>query len=165
MYSLNVPVPGRVARLASDLFPYLAPFDRVRDRHTLVCKRFEDTEFDRLHEQLRRVLAGQPAFEARVTDIRFFEAPPRGAAPVVYLAVESPGLADLHRALTDEFGAVDGLEGDEYVPHVTLARGGSLADARAVASQSIEPVEWTVSQLDIYDSSFRETVASISLPA
>jgi len=165
VYSLNVPVPGRVARLASDLFPYLAPFDRVRDRHTLVCKRFEDADLDRLREQLRRALAGQPAFEARVTDIRFFEEPPRGAAPVVYLAVESPGLLDLHRALADEFGAIEGIEGDDYVPHVTLARGGSVADARAVASQPLDPVEWTVSQLDVYDSSFRETAGSISLPA
>ncbi|AFK17780.1 2'-5' RNA ligase family protein [Haloferax mediterranei ATCC 33500] len=165
MYSLNVPVPGRVARLASDLFPYLASFDRVRDRQTLVCKRFEESEFDRLRERLRQTLVGQPAFEARVTGIDFFEQPPRGSAPVVYLEVESSGLIELHRRLVDEFGPIDGLEGDDYVPHVTLARGGTLADARVVAGKEIEPVEWTVSQVDLYDSSFRESVASISLPA
>ncbi|KAB1197678.1 MULTISPECIES: 2'-5' RNA ligase family protein [Haloferax] len=165
MYSLNVPVPGRVARLASDLFPYLAPFDRVRDRHTLVCKRFEETDLDRLREQLRQTLRGAPAFEARVTGIDFFERPPRGSAPVVYLEVESPGLEELHWRLVDEFGAIDDLEGDDYAPHVTLARGGSVADARAVASQHVEPVEWAVSHVDLYDGNFRESVASISLPA
>ncbi|WP_411967605.1 2'-5' RNA ligase family protein [Haloferax sp. YSSS75] len=165
MYSLNVPVPGRVARLASDLFPYLAPFDRVRDRHTLVCKRFETSDPDHLRERLRQTLNGTPAFEAQITGIDFFERPPRGSAPVVYLSVESPGLEALHRRLVDEFGAIDGLEGDEYVPHVTLARGGEVADARAVASREIDPVEWSVSQLDLYDGKFRESVTSISLPA
>lgn len=165
MYSLNVPVPGRVARLASDLFPYLAPFDRVRDRHTLVCKRFETSDPDHLRERLRQTLGGTPAFEARVTALGFFERPPRGSAPVVYLSVESAGLEALHWRLVDEFGAIDGLEGDDYVPHVTLARGGAVADARAVASREIESVEWTVSQLDLYDGNFHESVASISLPA
>ncbi|KAB1187112.1 MULTISPECIES: 2'-5' RNA ligase family protein [Haloferax] len=165
MYSLNVPVPGRVARLASDLFPYLASFDRVRDRHTLVCKRFESDDFARLRERLRQTLRGAPAFEARVTGIDFFEHPPRGSAPVVYLVVESPGLEDLHWRLVEEYGAVDALEGDDYVPHVTLARGGDVSDARAVASQQFDPVEWTVSRVDLYDGNFRETAASISLPA
>ena len=164
MYSLNVPVPGRVARLASDLFPYLAPFDRIRDRHTLVCKRFEASDPDRLRERLRQTMGGAPAFEARITGVDFFERPPRGAAPVVYLAVESPGLEALHRRLVDEFGAIEGLEGDDYVPHVTLARGGDVADARAVASRQIASVEWTVSQMDLYDANFRESVASLSLP-
>ncbi|ELZ76990.1 hypothetical protein C455_14422 [Haloferax larsenii JCM 13917] len=165
MYSLNVPIPGQVARVASDLFPYLAPFDRVRDRHTLVCKRFEETDYDHLRTRLHEVLRGAPAFEARITDVEYFEDPPRGSAPVVYLAVESPGLVSLHERLVDEFGAVDGLEGDDYTPHVTLARGGSIADARSLASHDIDPVEWTVSQLDLYDAEFRETAASISLPA
>ncbi|KAB1192857.1 2'-5' RNA ligase family protein [Haloferax sp. MBLA0076] len=164
MYSLNVPVPGRVARLASDLFPYLASFDRVRDRHTLVCKRFEATDFDRLRERLRQTLLGSPAFEARVTGIDFFEHPPRGSAPVVYLTVESPGIEAFHGRLVDEFGAIDGLEGDDYVPHITLARGGDVADARRVASQEIDPIEWTVSNVDLYDGNFRETAATISLP-
>ncbi|WP_416838207.1 2'-5' RNA ligase family protein [Haloferax sp. DFSO52] len=165
MYSLNVPVPGRVARLASDLFPYLAPFDRVRDRHTLVCKRFEETDLDRLRERLRQTLSGAPAFDARVTGIGFFEHPPRGSAPVVYLEIESPGLEALHSRLVEEFGAIDGLEGDDYVPHVTLARGGDIADARAVVGQHVDSVDWTVSHVDLYDGNFRETVASISLPA
>ncbi|WP_396611118.1 2'-5' RNA ligase family protein [Haloferax sp. S1W] len=164
MHSLNVPVPGQVARVASDLFPYLAPFDRVRDRHTLVCKRFEESDFDRLRAQLHESLRGAPAFEARVTGVDYFEQPPRGSAPVVYLAVESPGLVSLHEQLVDEFGAIDGLEGDNYVPHVTLARGGSLADARMLAGHDIDPVEWTVSQLDLYDAEFRETAASLTLP-
>ncbi|MFC7205062.1 2'-5' RNA ligase family protein [Haloferax namakaokahaiae] len=165
MYSLNVPVPGQVSRLASDLFPYLTAFDRIRDRHTLVCKRFEDSNRKRLQESLRHALRGSPAFEVQVTGIDYFESPPVGSAPVVYLAIESPGLFDLHDRLTDEFGTVEGLEGENYTPHVTLARSGSLADAQALAERDIDPITWTVSRLELYDPEFRESVATVSLPA
>ncbi|MFC6772455.1 2'-5' RNA ligase family protein, partial [Halorubrum pallidum] len=40
MFSLNVPLPPAVSRIARDLHPKFSGFDRVRDRHTLVCKRF-----------------------------------------------------------------------------------------------------------------------------
>jgi len=40
MFSLNVPLAPAVDRLAADLQSKLSGFDRVRDRHTLVCKRF-----------------------------------------------------------------------------------------------------------------------------
>ncbi len=98
MYSLNVPVPPAVERLAAELHPQLVPFDRIRDRHTLVCKRFEaeEHEYDHLRERLRRALSPTPAFEARITDIGAFEAPVHGPGPVAYLAVESPGLYPQH---------------------------------------------------------------------
>ncbi|WP_410766095.1 2'-5' RNA ligase family protein [Haloferax sp. DFSO60] len=165
MYSLNVPVHGQVSRLAAEMFPYLASFDRIRDRHTLVCKRFEESNLNHLRDSLRHALRGSPAFEVQVTGIDYFESPPVGSAPVVYLAVESPGLFDLHSRLTDEFGAVEGLEAEDYTPHITLARSGSLADAQALAERDIDPLTWTASHLELYDPEYRETVASISLPA
>ncbi|MFB6130294.1 MAG: 2'-5' RNA ligase family protein [Salinigranum sp.] len=165
MYSLNVPVPGRVERLASDLLPRLSPFERVRERHTLVAKRFEESNLDRLRERLRGPLAGQPAFEARVTGVDYFDLPARGAGPVVYLAVESPGLGALHERLVDAFGAVEGIEGPEYVPHVTLARGGSLSDAERLAGLDVERVTWTVSRLALWSAEYREAVETIALPA
>jgi hypothetical protein len=94
--SLNVPVPGRVRRIAADLHPELVAFDWVRERHGLLCKRFERTP-DQV--ALRDALAGTPAFEAKVTGIDYFTDPPHGSAPVVYLAVESPGLRRLHERL------------------------------------------------------------------
>ncbi|MGM0590976.1 MAG: 2'-5' RNA ligase family protein [Halobacteriota archaeon] len=164
MYSLNVPVPGRIERLASDLFPRLTAFDRVRDRHTLVCKRFEAESLPRLRKRLRRALDDSPSFEARVDGIDYFERPISGSGPVVYLAVESLGLLQLHDRLVDAFGAVPGLEGDDYTPHVTLARSGTIDAASELASLDIDPVVWTVSELHVWDPRYRETVARIGLP-
>jgi len=165
VYSLNVPVPGSVRRLANDLAPRLTAFDRVRDRHSLVVKRFEgERDHHALRERLRTVLRGAPAFELRIAGVDAFETPLRGPGPVVYLAVESPGLRALHERLVEAFGAVEDLEGDEYVPHVTLARGGDVDDPAAVVGD-VEPVTWTASSLDLWDAQYRETVASIPLPA
>mgnify|MGYP001117859495 CR=1 FL=1 len=64
--SLNLSVPGRVAALASDLRPALAPFDRVRERHTLVVKRLGEVEPVGLEKRVRRALSGAPAFEVQL---------------------------------------------------------------------------------------------------
>ena len=174
MFSLNVPVPGQVKRLAGDLHPELVRFERIRDRHTLLAKRFDtglDDDADslpRLRERLRPLLrrAGAAAggIDLRVTGLDYFETPTRGPGPVVYLAVESADLRALHRRLCDAFGPVAGMEGDDYVPHVTLARGGSVADAAdLVEGRTIDPVEWTAGELRIRDSRYREDAARLPL--
>jgi 2'-5' RNA ligase len=149
-------------------------FDRLRESYTLVVKRFDEStlqasqpelQLATLQQQLPQVLAGTPAFEAAVREIDFFSEPVRGGGPVVYLTVDSPGLGQLHTRLTEAFGVVPELEGDEYVPHITLARGGSVADAELLADRTIDPISWTVSQLVIWDSRYREPVARYSLPA
>lgn len=174
MFSLNVPVPGAVRRLASDLQPRLLDFERIREDHTLVVKRFPDGELANGHpehqlatlqERLRPVLSGLPAVEAKVTEIGRFEQPVRGDGPVVYLRVESPGLHRIHRTLVDTFGTVKKLEGDNYTPHVTLARGGAVGAAEQLREQEIEPVSWTVSDLVIWDSKRRTPAARFGLPA
>ena len=174
MFSLNVPVPGAVARLAADLHPQLVGFDSRREQYTLVCKRFDesalrasqpDVQLATLQQQLPQELTGTPAFEAAVRAVDFFAQPARGDGPVVYLAVESPGLQRLHEELVDAYGAVKGLEGVDYVPHVTLARGGSVADAERVAEMEVESMSWTVSELTIWDARYREAVTRYSLPA
>jgi 2'-5' RNA ligase len=167
VYSLNVPVPGAVERLAGELHPKLTAFDRIRDRHAVVCKRFEtgEDEYHRLRERLRPTLSPTPAFEAAVTGIDAFSTPPRGSAPVVYLAVESPGLRDLHRRLVDRFGSVHAeLEGPEYVPHVTLARGGPAEAAECLRETRIDPITWTVSELELWSHARRSTVWTVPLP-
>lgn len=181
-YSLNVPVPGAAKRLAADLHRELVAFETVRERHTLVCKRLTDGGRrdsgqgggwnratgagvpPRLRERLRTALAGTPAFEVRITGIDAFETPARGAGPVVYLAVESPGLVSLHRRLCEPFPPIEGIEGDDYVPHVTLARGGSDADADRLRERSVDSIEWTVSELRLWDADRRESTARFSLP-
>ncbi|MFB6087066.1 MAG: 2'-5' RNA ligase family protein [Haloarculaceae archaeon] len=166
MYSLNPPVPGDVARLATEVGRQL-PSARRRQRgeHTLVCKRLVgDATYHELEARARDAVAGFPPFEARVARIDCFEDPPTGTAPVVYLAVESPGLEALHRRLCDAFDPVEGFEGEGYVPHVTVARGGSLERARDMTGD-IDPVEWTVSELVFWDAERDQSVSRISLPA
>ena len=172
MFSLNVPVPGQVARLASELHPELTRFERIRERHTLLAKRFDtglDDDADslpRLRERLRPLLRSHAAgsLDLRVTGLDYFETPPRGPGPVVYLVVESADLDALHRRLCESFGTVEGMEGEEYDPHVTLARGGRIADATDLIERtSIEPIAWTTEELRIRDSRYREDAARIPL--
>lgn len=168
MLSLNVPVPGEVKHLAADLRPSLVAFDRVRERHTLVCKRLDDGiegGRPRIEGRVRRSLAGIPSFDARVTGIDYFDEPLAGPGPVLYLAVESPGLMDVHHRLVEEFNAVPGFEGEGYVPHVTLARGGDRATARQLAEQDIDPMTWTVNEFVLWDARYEEQIGTISLPA
>jgi len=64
----------------------------------------------------------------------------------------------------DQFGAVEDLEGDDYTPHVTLARDGTEAAARRLADREVEPVSWTVSKLQFWDATYDESVSTVSLP-
>lgn len=166
MYSLNVPVPPAAERLAADLHPQLVAFDRIRERHSVVCKRFEAdaADYDHLRERLRVALSPTPAFEARVTGIDTFETPTHGPGPVVYLAVESPGLWELHDRLCQVFEPVTRLEGADYTPHVTVARGGSLDAAKRLLGP-VESLEWTVTELQFWDATQKLVAGRVSLPA
>ncbi len=165
MYSLNVPPPSAVTRLAGELAREL-PRARTRQRgqHTLVGKRLGDGDGARLATQIDTELTGVEPFELQVTGIDLFETAPTGSAPVVYLTVESPPLKALHERLCTMFDPVAGLEGDDYTPHVTIARGGELATARRLAEREIEPVRWTADRLSVWDSHRHVSVREFSLP-
>jgi len=166
VYSVNVPVPGRVRTLANELYPELVGFETVREEHSCLLKRLGEADHvAQLQHRTHRALEGAPAVEAQITGIDYFAEPPLGSAPVVYLAVESPGLEAIHCDLTETFEVVSGLEGDAYVPHVTLARGGDVAAAKRLAEREIEPITWTVSELEFWDGTYRLPVSRISLPA
>lgn len=166
MYSLNVPVPASVARLASELAHDVPRAqERTRGEHTLVLKRLgQDRSVPRIQAQVREYLTGQPPFEAQVTGIDYFANPTNGPAPVVYLAVESPELRRLHERLVDLFSPVEGLEGAEYTPHVTIARGGDDERISRLVDRSIDPITWTVTRLTVRDSRRGEPASSVSLP-
>lgn len=182
MYSVNVPVPWDVRRLAASLEPDLAEFASVRDRHTLVVKRLDGRDLNDLHrirERLRPALAGVAPFDLRVTGIDAFDRPPLGEGPVVYLAVEPVGddadgvsgrdpLRAIHDRLVREFGSVDGLEGASYVPHVTLARGwdghGDPDEAvDRLRERDVAGVRWTVDELGVWTREYKEIAASVPL--
>ncbi|WP_436346595.1 2'-5' RNA ligase family protein [Natronorubrum sp. FCH18a] len=166
MYSVNVPVPGRVRTVANELYPELVGFETVREDHSCLLKRLGDADHvAQLQHRAHRALEGSPAVEARITGIDYFADPPLGSDPVVYLAVESPGLESIHATLTDVFDTVEGLEGSDYVPHVTLARGGDLETAKRLANREIDPIRWTVSELEFWDGTYKLPVSRVTLPA
>lgn len=167
MYSLNAPLPAAVSVLATDIAHELPKFQvRQRGEHALGVKRLDhgtDQPYSRLEARTREVLAGESAFTVSVTDVDYFADAVLGSTPVVYLAVESPELVALHRRLAEIFEPVEGIEGDEYTPHVTIARGGDLAQAKRVADRDIEPIEWSVSELLFWDADERNAVSTVSL--
>lgn len=170
MYSVNVPLPEAVRELTASLRPSLSSFDRVRESRsqTLVLKRLpaEDRrEYLAVERRARDALRGAPAVEVEITGIDAFRDPPNGPGPVVYLAVESPGLHLLHERLVDTFGAIDPLEGDDYTPHVTLARGDAEAALQSLLDRSIDPIRFTVDTLEFYDGTHGERIDTVSLPA
>jgi len=166
VYSVNVPVPGRVRQLADRLYPELVGFETVREDHSCLLKRLGEADHvAQLQHRAHRALEGAPAVEAEITGIDYFADPPLGSAPVVYLAVESPGLEGIHSDLTEAFDVVEGLEGTDYVPHVTLARGGDIETAKRLADREIEPVRWTVSELEFWDGTYKLPVSRVSLPS
>jgi 2'-5' RNA ligase len=169
VYSVNVPVPDAVHDIARDLRPALTGFQRIRERHrqTLLLKRLpaaDRREYVDAERRARDALRGAPAVEAQVTGLDAFYEPPDGSAPVLFLRVESPGLQQLHAMLVDEFGAVgDILEGDEYEPHITLARGDG-PDLDPLLAREVDPITWTVEELIFYDATYYEKIGGLSLP-
>ena len=169
MYSLNVALPSSVTSLAGRLSRDL-PQARARPRgeHTLVVKRLgngDHAAYARLEARARDAVRGTTPFEVRITGVGCFETAVTDPSPVVYLAVESPELRALHERLCAEFGAVDRLEGDDYVPHVTIARGGDPAAARRLVEREIDPIEWAVEELVFHDAERGQSVSRVSLPA
>ncbi|MUV91038.1 2'-5' RNA ligase family protein [Halapricum sp. CBA1109] len=166
MYSLNVGLPTAAGRLATDLArEWPTARARPRDEHTLVCKRLGDGPLGRIGSQVRDALAGTPAFEARIDGVDCFETAATGPSPVLYLSVESPPLTALHDRFCEVFDPVEGIEGADYVPHVTVARGGDPETARRLVDREIEPIRWTVESVHVYDADRGEVTRRFSLPA
>jgi 2'-5' RNA ligase len=168
VFSLNAPLPSAVPRLALDLAAELPAADaRPRGEHTLLLKRLgdgADGRADHLVHDARDALSGTAPFEVRISGVDLFEIPTTGPAPVVYLAVESPGLDALHDRLCARFDPVPRLEGDDFTPHVTVARGGDLEKARRLASRSIDPIDFVVDTVALWDAYHKVEAARFSLP-
>jgi 2'-5' RNA ligase len=166
VYSLNVPLPSSVTRLATDLSrEWPTARARRRNDHTLVCKRLGDGPLGRVGSRVREALAGTPAFEARTDGIDCFETAATGPSPVLYLTVESSPLTALHDRFCEVFDPVEGIEGADYVPHVTVARGGDPETARRLVDREIDPIRWTVESVHVYDADRGEVARRFSLPA
>lgn len=161
MYSCNIPVPTEVSRLARGLAATC--FEATpRDRHTLVVKRLGERELQSVTREVRRAIEGTAPFEARTGSIELFREPTTGRGPVAYLRIESPALVELHERLCAVFEPIEGLEGDGYVPHVTIARGGDAG--RLEGANTGEPITWTVDSLLVWAARYDEPASRISLP-
>jgi 2'-5' RNA ligase len=170
VYSLNVPLPPAVRDLVASLRPALVGFDSVREgrTQTLVLKRLDADdrrEYLTAEREARAALRGAPAFEARIADVGVFSDPPHGRGPVAYLSVESPGLRQVHERLVADLDAIPALEGADYTPHVTLARGGDERAMERLRRATVDPVSWTVDELEFYDARHGERIDTVSLPA
>ncbi len=168
MYSLNAPAPSAVDTIFERFRESLQAFDVVRTSPTLLVKRFGPrslADLSTLEGSLDDALSGWGPIEARANEIDAFLDPPDGPAPVVYLAIDSPGLEALHRHLVAEFGVgPEVIEGDQYVPHITLARGGHRTDLRSLTSASIDPIRWTIEELHLRDVTYDQPARQFHLP-
>lgn len=166
MYSLNVALPAAVGRLATDLArEWPTARARPRGEHTLVCKRLGEGPLGRTESRIREAVTGTPAFEARIDGVDTFETAATGPSPVLYLPVEAPPLSALHERLCGVFDPVEGIEGEDYVPHVTVARGGDAQTVQRLLDMETEPITWTVDSLHVYDADRGEQATRFSLPA
>lgn len=146
------------------LRPGITGFESVRETPSLVLKRFDGSRSRHaIESEARLAVADSNPFAVRLAGLNVFEDPVAGPGPVIYLAVEGQGLQRLHSRLVGRFGAVDGLEGDAYVPHITLARGGDADGLAELAKRSIEPVEWTVGELWLWEPRSQERIGRIEL--
>ncbi|MFB6197467.1 MAG: 2'-5' RNA ligase family protein, partial [Halobacteriaceae archaeon] len=136
----------------------------TRKDSTLLVKRLDGGDVNVLDARVREALNGAPAVESRISTIDYFQNPVKGNTPVVYLAVTSPGLLQIHERLCSVRDPVSDLEGDEFVPHITLGRGSESA-VKEVANRDIDPVSWTVTRLHLLDVRRGETVSRYHLPA
>lgn len=159
-YSLNAPVPSEVARLAAGLASECLTAD-AREHHSVVVKRLGgNDDYRRGLPRIREALADADPVAVRAAGVEAFRQPTTGRGPVAYLAVESPGLGDLHERCCEVVDPFPGLEGAEYVPHVTIARGG---DADRLVGREAGPVEWVVDRLEVWDAERRTATESVSL--
>lgn len=168
MYSLNAVIPPAANEFRDDLAEVLEPFEERRDPLTLVVKRFGSrapTELASLTRSLGEILQQWGPIAAEIEGVDVFVDPPGGLGPVVYLDITSPGLESLHRQLVDRFGVVDpAIEGAQYVPHITLARGGPRTGIDSVMDTSLATHEWTIEELMLWTARQDTAVTRFSLP-
>ena len=163
-FSLNVPIPGRVHAVVADLEPALVDADRIRSPLSLVVKRLGDRPSHELDTRVRDRLRGAAPFEVAVTGVNAFREPAAGPGPVVYLSIAGPELHRIHGTLCETIDPVPGIEGTEYVPHITLARGLDPATLDRLQNAPIETTSWTVNELLIWDAEYDSPSSRIHLP-
>lgn len=163
MYSLNVPLPGEVRRLGRSFHPVLG--SAARETYTLLVKRLDTTDTERpvVEKRVRRVLDDVTPFSITVTHVSAFDDPTTGTGTVLYLAIDSPTLHDIHETLCDVVPPAADVEGPEYTPHITIGRTTDIDRIDSVRTRDIDPVGWTVTTLTFYDAATETTRGHVPL--
>ena len=162
MWSLNVSMPQNIVRAIKEVTLGVSGWEEICEDPTLVIKRFEKGDVDgHVESEIRLLLEGVEPFDIEIGNLERFDVAERGSSPVLYLEVKSPGMKALHETLVDVFGSVKGVEGENYIPHITIARGGS-GDYIEFDGLSCD-TEWTVEMLELWNRDGRKKKNKIIL--
>lgn len=168
MYSLNAPPPPSVEDLRRALERDLSRLETRRSDPSIVVKRFGDVptdSVDPLADRVERSLRGWGPIAAAIDRIDVFETPSDGGLPVLHLPVDSPGIQDLHGELVEAFGVErPEVEGPNYVPHLTLGRGGDRVAIERLCGADVGEHRWTVTELVLRDDTYGRPVRRYRLP-
>ena len=155
-------MPQNVVRLVGEVTPRLKGWEEVCEEPTLVIKRFERKDLDgHMESEIKFLLENVEPFNVKIGNLKKFDVAVRGSSPVLYLEIKSPGMKALHETLVSAFGCVKGIEGENYIPHITLARGGGKEDINF----SVLPgsTQWTAKMLEFWDRDKRRKKNKIIL--
>ena len=162
MWSLNVSIPQNIIRAIEEVTLGVRGWEEICEEPTLVIKRFEKKDLDgHVKSEIRFLLESVEPFGIEIGNLERFDVAERGSSPVLYLEIKSPGVKALHENLIDIFGSVEGVEGENYIPHITIARGGS-GDYIEFSGLSCD-TGWTVEMLEFWDGGERKKRSKIIL--
>ena len=162
MWSLNVSIPQNIVRAIEEVALGVRGWEEICEEPTLVIKRFEKRDLDgHVKSEIRFLLESVEPFGIEIENLERFDVAEKGSSPVLYLEVKSPEVKALHETLVDVFGSVEGVEGENYIPHITIARGGS-GDYTVFSGLSCD-TGWTVEMLEFWDRGERKKRSKIIL--
>ncbi len=155
VWSLNVSIPQNIVRAIGEVTSELGQGGEVNEELTLVIKRFEKRDLDgHLESEIKILLENVEPFVVEIGNLKMFDVADRGTSPVLYLEVKSRGIKLLHETLVSSFGCVEGVEGENYIPHITIARGDGV---RGVDFSDFScSTRWTAEILEFWDRNKRK---------
>ena len=155
MWSLNVSMPQNIVRAIREVALGASGWEEICEDPTLVIKRFEKVDVSgHVESEIKLLLESVEPFDIEIGNLERFDVAERGSSPVLYLEVKSPGMKALHEILVDVFGSVKGVEGENYIPHITIARGGGVRDVDFSGFSG--PTIWTAETLEFWNRDKRK---------
>ncbi len=162
MWSLNVSIPQGIVRAIEEMAPVSRGWEEIVEEPTLVIKRFEKEDLDgHIESEIKFLLENVEPFTVEIGNLEMFEVADRGTSPVLYIEVKSIGMKLIHETLVSVFGCVKGVEGENYIPHITIARGSGVKNIDF--SDFSGPTWWTAKTLEFWDGDKRKKKNQVML--